>query len=372
MRLCLIFLLFNLTSLFQHRRGMLTQTKEHTSKIPNLSYPLQAFDFWGHLLLLVEHRTIELFWLHEWMLQCITAALEEAWSPSLAGTALRMVVQSRFSPLPLVTPWNRLMQSHNQAPSGHQKFLWTINWWCPSLLTSTPHRSNCLHPPPKLHSKMNWSIATICLFRSEVIEGSKVPRSSESSFAAEWDYLCTSSHHPVPPTLITVTEPWKAKIKLTRRVKIDASCGVYLPYSSPCTIKWQEEGSQSRPAMFWRPYNGFCGLKGGSVRKTGTDFYSRVCCDRTRANGFKLKEVGRRLRLDIGKKLFAVRVVRQLPRLPRGVVHVSSLEPLWVRSDGALNILLLRSSQHLVWDVPADCKGGCARWPLKVPSNPNY
>ena len=52
----------------------------------------------------------------------------------------------------------------------------------------------------------------------------------------------------------------------------------------------------------------------GSYKEEGDRLFSRVCCDRTRGNGFKLKEG--RLRLDIRKKVFTVRVVRHCTGCP--------------------------------------------------------
>jgi len=63
-----------------------------------------------------------------------------------------------------------------------------------------------------------------------------------------------------------------------------------------------------------------------------------VCSDRTRGNGFKLKEG--RFRVDIRKKFFTMRVVKHWSRLPREAVAAPSLEVFKARLDGALSNLV--------------------------------
>ncbi|KFQ88457.1 hypothetical protein N337_03765, partial [Phoenicopterus ruber ruber] len=76
----------------------------------------------------------------------------------------------------------------------------------------------------------------------------------------------------------------------------------------------------------------------GAYKKDGKKLFSKACCDRTRGNGFKLKEG--RFRLETKKRFFTMRVVKHWNRLPREVVEAPSLETFQVRLDGALSNLI--------------------------------
>jgi len=76
----------------------------------------------------------------------------------------------------------------------------------------------------------------------------------------------------------------------------------------------------------------------GPYKKAGERLFTRTQSNRTRRNGFNLKEG--RFRLGIRKIFFTVTVVKCWNRLPREVVAAPSLEVFKARLYGALSNLV--------------------------------
>ena len=78
----------------------------------------------------------------------------------------------------------------------------------------------------------------------------------------------------------------------------------------------------------------------GAYKQEREQLFTRVDSDRTRGNGFKLRQG--KIRLDIRKKFFIQRMVTHWNRLPKEVVDAPSLEAFKARLDVALGSLVCR------------------------------
>ncbi|GAB0184532.1 hypothetical protein GRJ2_000918500 [Grus japonensis] len=76
----------------------------------------------------------------------------------------------------------------------------------------------------------------------------------------------------------------------------------------------------------------------GAYKKSGEGLFTRAWSDRTRGNGFKVKEG--RFRLDVRKKFYSLTVLRHWNRLPREAVDAPSLEVFMARLDETLGNLV--------------------------------
>ncbi|PKU46444.1 coiled-coil domain-containing protein 66 [Limosa lapponica baueri] len=77
----------------------------------------------------------------------------------------------------------------------------------------------------------------------------------------------------------------------------------------------------------------------GAYKKDKDRLFSRACCNRTRSNGFKLKEG--RFRLDTRKTFFTMRVAKHWHKLPREVVDAHCV--IVLLATFSLQLLTLRS-----------------------------
>ena len=76
----------------------------------------------------------------------------------------------------------------------------------------------------------------------------------------------------------------------------------------------------------------------GAYKQEAVQLFKRVDSDRTRGNGFQLRQ--RRFRLDTRRKFFTRRVVTYCNRLAKEVVDAPSLEAFRSRLDVALGSLI--------------------------------
>jgi len=83
----------------------------------------------------------------------------------------------------------------------------------------------------------------------------------------------------------------------------------------------------------------------GGCKKEEDRVFSRACGDRTRGNGFKVRDG--RFRLDIRKKSFTVKVVTHWHRLPRGLVEAPSLQTFKVSLDRKLDEVIFKGPFQL-------------------------
>jgi len=87
----------------------------------------------------------------------------------------------------------------------------------------------------------------------------------------------------------------------------------------------------------------------GAYRKGGENLFNKACCNRTRSNGFKLREDS--FRLDIRKKFFTMRVAKHWNGFPREVMEAQI--PRNIQGQVGKG----SEQPDLVEDIPAHCTG---------------
>ena len=76
----------------------------------------------------------------------------------------------------------------------------------------------------------------------------------------------------------------------------------------------------------------------GAYKQEGEQMFTRMDSDRTRGDGFKLRQ--ERFRLDVRRKFYTQREMTHWNRLPKEAVDAPSLEALKARLDVALGSLV--------------------------------
>ncbi|KAK4809987.1 hypothetical protein QYF61_004439 [Mycteria americana] len=151
--------------------------------------------------------------------------------------------------------------------------------------------------------------------------------------------LCSALVRPPLQCCVQLWSPQHKDMELLERVQRRATTMIPGLEHLSCGDRLRESGlfSLEKRRLWGDLIGAFQHLK-GAYKKDRDRLFKRACSDRTRGNGFKLKEG--RCRLDTRKKFFTMRVVKHWPGLPREVVDAPSLETFKVRLDGALSNLI--------------------------------
>jgi len=124
--------------------------------------------------------------------------------------------------------------------------------------------------------------------------------------------------------------------------------------STGCKAPWKQPKGYSTSLMRAGWELGLCNLKGG-CKKEEDRLYSGVCHDRTRGNGFKLKEG--RFRPNTRKKLFYNKGGEALAQVAR---RGGGWDAQGMSGQGSEHLIELKVS-------PVRCRGCWTKWPLEVP-----
>ena len=164
-------------------------------------------------------------------------------------------------------------------------------------------------------------------------------KSSVASRLGRW--FCPSALvRPHPESCIQLWSPQHRKdMELLERVQRRATKMIWGLEPLSCEERLRELGVFSlEKKRLWGDLIAAFQYPKRACKKAAEELFTSAYSDRTRGNGFRLNEG--KFRLDIRKKLFAVRVVRHWHRLPREAVAAPSLAVFKARLGGALSSLV--------------------------------